>query len=160
MLLTYSGGARPPTKHSLMPQPDRTARTQPRSQSLQEGALHSFTCSRICNFALTAAVGILKTQPTSISSNGASVGHRHSLYRSDLAALTSKIAFCCQKLPPLEIKCTPSSCSRRPSPGPADLGCFFRQPCFSLARYGVLYVQYDTNRPSCHFAGRTTIGLT
>jgi hypothetical protein len=61
MLLTYSGGARLPTKHSLMPQPDRTARTQPRSQSLQEGALHSFTCSRICNFALTAAVGILKT---------------------------------------------------------------------------------------------------
>lgn len=100
---------------------------------------------------------------TSISGNEASVGHRHSLYQSDPTVVTcQEHIFAARSSPPFEIKskCTPSSGSCRPSPAPADLGCFSGN--YALVCLDTRYCMYSTiqNRPSCRFAGRTTTGLT
>ena len=68
----------------------------------------------------------------SMSGNGASVGRRHSLYPSDLAAVICKNALCCQKFSSLKSKGTPSSGTRHLPTRSAEPGSIFRQPCSSF----------------------------
>jgi hypothetical protein len=158
-VVTHSKAARLPPNHSLMAVPSGTARTQPHFQSLQEG---SATTRSAAQKTLQLRFGncrrYTEVPSTGISGNGVSVGHRHSLYQSDPAVVTCKNAFCCRSPLPLKSKCTPSSGIRRPSPGPAGLGCFSGN--HALVCLDTRYCMYRMiqNFPSCCFTGRTTTG--